>query len=279
MQVRFSKYHALGNDFIVVAGKEAPNKAAVGKLTRLICDRRTGVGADGVLYLSKATGSDLRADVFNSDGGWAEKSGNGLRIVGVHLYRSGKRRKEFSIEMGGRVNQVRLVKAIRNGFLAQAEIGRPDFRASQVPVKTKLTHIVNSPLPIGGEKIPITCLRVGNPHTVLVVDDFNFDWHTLGREIETSALFPERTNVEFVKVISRKKIRVAEWERGAGATGSSGTGAAAAVATGVMLGLTDRKCEVQFEPGSLHVEWNEESDSIILTGPVVSIAEGVYETP
>ena len=110
-----------------------------------------------------------------------------------------------------------------------------------------------------------------------MVETFAFDWQILGAEIEKARIFPRATNVEFVRVLSRSRIRVAEWERGAGATGSSGTGAAAAVAAGVMLGLVERKCEVQFEPGSLFIDWKTEPDSILLTGPVEYVMSGECE--
>jgi len=109
------------------------------------------------------------------------------------------------------------------------------------------------------------------------VNDFDFDWKTLGAEIEHHKAFPNRTNVEFVRILSRCKVEVADWERGAGATGSSGTGAAASVCAGVTMGLLDRKCEVIFESGSLYIDWQEEGNNIILTGPVEHVADGVFD--
>jgi diaminopimelate epimerase len=137
--------------------------------------------------------------------------------------------------------------------------------------------MINAPLKIGGVNIPVTCLSIGNPHTVLFVDNFNFDWKTLGTEIEKHKAFPNGTNVEFVKILSKNRLRLAEWERGVGATGSSGTGAAAAVTAAVVLGLTNRKCLVEFEAGSLNVNWRERDNVIELTGPVESICQGIFE--
>ena len=278
MLIKFTKYQALGNDFLVVESDKPWPKRSAAARTIAICNRRTGVGADGILLVSPSTKADRRVDVFNADGGWAEKSGNGLRIVAVHLHRKRPAKKKYVIEIGGRLDEVAILGKDRKGFKVRASLGTPAFKASDVPVKSKSLYVINRPMRIGAESILMTSLAVGNPHTIILVDHFEFDWQALGAEIEKARIFPNATNVEFVRVLSRSKIRVAEWERGAGATGSSGTGAAAAVAAGVMLGLVDRKCEVQFEPGSLFIEWKKETDSILLTGPVEFVMSGVYES-
>jgi diaminopimelate epimerase len=278
MKVNFAKYQALGNSFLVVESSQARNRAAWGKFARAICDHATGVGADGLLVISRQRGVDCRADVYNSDGGWAEKSGNGIRIVALHLHRKKGDRKTFTIAMGGALNQVTLIKKVAGGYQIRAEIGVPDFRAKAVPVKTRQPHLINQKLNIGKELVIATCLSVGNPHCVVPVDSFDFDWQAMGSQIEHAPIFPNRTNVEFVRVINRNKLQVAEWERGAGATGSSGTGAAASVAALVMLGRIERKCEVRFETGTLLVSWRTEDNVIELSGPVTVVATGVFET-
>jgi diaminopimelate epimerase len=135
---------------------------------------------------------------------------------------------------------------------------------------------INQPIVIEGRKFPVTSLSVGNPHTVLFVDNFDFNWGELGRIIEQSQIFPHRTNVEFAKIVNRRKIVLNDWERGAGATGSSGTGAAAAVVAGVVNGLVDRRAEVVFPAGSLFIDWSETDDNITLTGPAEYVCEGVF---
>ncbi len=159
----------------------------------------------------------------------------------------------------------------------KTDIGEPIFETSLVPVKSKSKFLINAEIKIGSANFPLTTLSVGNPHTVLFVDDFDFDWETLGAEIERLPIFPKRTNVEFVKILKRNKIFLSGWERGAGATGSSGTGAAAAVAAGVMNGQLERKCEVEFDTGSLNVNWRNSDNIIELTGPVEFIGEGYIE--
>lgn len=274
MKLRFDKYHALGNSFLVVETRSIGSRDKWVKIARSMCSTAVGIGADGLLVVSPSKVVDCRADVFNADGGWAERSGNGLRIVGLHLFRTKHARSSLWILMGGERCNVSVLKKGAGGQAVRAAIGSPDFLSKSVPVKSRLKHLINQKIKIGREEVIATCVSVGNPHCVVPVDSFDFDWKEMGRSIEYAPIFPKRTNVEFVRVISRKKIRVAEWERGAGATGSSGTGAGAAVAAMVMLGRVDRECEVQFDDGSLQVHWNSDTNHIELTGPVVHVASG-----
>ncbi|MBD3401274.1 diaminopimelate epimerase [candidate division GN15 bacterium] len=275
--IQFSKYHALENDFIVIEsrGRRLPKKS-LQRLAQTICNRRSGIGADGVAYLSTSRKADKRIDIYNADGSWAEKSGNGLRIAAVHLSRKSRGKRRFVFETATSKDLVTLGRLTRQGRLATAELGRPDFRAASVPVKVKKPFVINMPLKTGPEALPVTCLSVGNPHTVLVVQSFDFDWQTIGADLEQAKHFPNGTNVEFVRVTSRKRLEVADWERGAGATGSSGTGAAAAVCAMVMLGLAERECEVVFRTGSLQVHWRADDDIIELTGPVQLVCRGIF---
>lgn len=275
--MHFTKYQALGNDFLVVdtSRSRVPSRRR-SEFVVEICRRRTGVGGDGVLFLSKSRRADAKVEIVNGDGSPAEKSGNGLRSIAMHLWLKNKRRKTLSLEMNRELHKVDILEGNTSLANIRTDLGKPEFEAAKVPVKTDARTLLNSPLKLEGGKIPVTCLAIGNPHTVLIVDDFDFNWQELGAEIEKDKVFPNQTNVEFVKAVSRRKLRVADWERGAGATGSSGTGAAAAVCAGVMAGFADRQCQVQFERGSLFVHWNPDTDHIELTGPVGRVAEGEF---
>ncbi len=277
MNIVFAKYHALQNDFIVIDTTEQRiAKGQLSTLTLAICNRHTGVGADGVLFLEKSKQADNKVDVYNADGSWAEKSGNGLRIAAVHKYLQNKKRKRYNFEIADAIDEAVIKSAKQNKYIVSVLLGEPVFETAFIPVKTEQKYMIQSPLKIGRRNFPVTCLAVGNPHTVLFVDNFDFEWQALGDEIEHHHSFPERTNVEFVKIVNRNKIKVAEWERGAGATGSSGTGAAAAVCAAVFLGRVNRECEVVFETGSLFVSWSEKTNNITLTGPVTRICNGVF---
>lgn len=277
MHIKYSKYHALGNDFIIIDKPVSKIKKEEYPLfTRNACHRQTGIGADGVIYISDSKTSDAKLVLYNADGSWAEKSGNGLRITAYHRYLNDKRKTKFTFEMAEEFIQAVILDENDLCCNIQTELGSPSFETKKVPMKSKQDYMIQSELLIGGIKFPVTCLNIGNPHTVLFVDNFVFDWETLGEEIEHLPIFPERTNVEFVKIMNRKKLIVADWERGAGATGSSGTGAAAAVCAGVMSAQADRKCEVKFETGSLFIDWDETTNIVMLTGPVVKICDGNY---
>jgi diaminopimelate epimerase len=276
MRIPFTKYHALGNDFLAVESKTLWTQGLGRKLASRICDRKTGVGADGVLLISPSKKGERRIDVFNADGSWAEKSGNGLRIAALHCLSRERGRKSITFEIGGKLDEVTILKRTKTGAIVSANLGSPDFRASSVPIKSKSPYVINHPVKIGNKPVRLTALAVGNPHAVVIVDTLKFDWHALGAAIEKAPAFPNNTNVEFVRVINRRKIQVAEWERGVGPTGSSGTGAAASVAACVTHGLVERKCEVRFEAGSLHIEWDDRTGSILLTGPVEFVMSGEF---
>jgi len=280
MLIDFYKYHALKNDFMVIEqNKTRFTKNKLSKLAASICDRRTGIGADGIVYLSGTNKENMKIDIYNADGSWAEKSGNGLRIAGVHCYlnKNKHRKRNFFFQTTNSIDKVSIIKKVKKSYLVQTGLGEPLFDTASIPIKSKQKYMINSPLKVGGKNFPLTCLSVGNPHTVLLVDNFDFDWQSLGADIENNSAFPEKTNVEFVKIINRHKIKVADWERGAGATGSSGTGAAASVCAGVIMGLLDRQCEVVFESGSLFIDWSEKTNIIELTGPVTPIAKGTFD--
>lgn len=273
MKIPFYKYHALGNDFIVIMSDTQRLSASLrSRLTKAICSRHTGVGADGVLFVTKTS----KAEIYNADGSWAERSGNGLRIAALHLYHL-KKKKQLKIEMGGTIQDVVIGKSSKAGTIVSADFPPPNFLTKSIPMKFKAKHCINSPLKIGTTSLPLTALSVGNPHAILIVDSFDFDWRTIGADIETHSAFPNRTNVEFVKIITRRLCEVRLWERGVGETSSSGTGSMASVCAGVMLGLLDRKCQVKSEAGVVSVEWNAETDRITLSGPVSPVAFGVYQ--
>lgn len=279
MLITYHKYHALLNDFLVIdLRRHRLAKRRLPQLALKICHRKAGVGADGVVCLSRARGADVRLDIYNSDGGWAEKSGNGLRIAAVHTYltSSGRKRRTFRFATGSSVDEASMVKKTGAGYLVKTELGKPDFETRRIPVKSRRRFLINAPLRVGGKNFPVTCLSVGNPHTVLFVDNFDFDWPALGAEIERHRAFPNRTNVEFVKVVNRRKVKLADWERGAGATASSGTGAAAAVVAGVIQGILERRCRVIFDSGPLDIHWSEATGIIELTGPAEFVTGGTF---
>lgn len=271
--MRFTKLHGLGNDFLVARPGEGPAPAEAGELARRICNRHTGVGADGLILLEPDPGPPARSGfrVFNADGSEAEISGNGLRCAAAYLAWSGmlaSPRVLFRTAAGERPGEVLssdgLVYTVRMG------LGAPRLASRDIPFDDGRAHerLVEYPLSIVRRTFTVTCLSMGNPHCSLFVEAFpsRGEWMGIGAEIETHPFFPNRTNVEFVRVLSRSEIEVLFWERGVGETLASGTGSAAAAVSAMIKGLVDRAVTVRTAIGSLKVEWPEGGD-VLQTGP------------
>lgn len=280
--IPFTKFHGLGNDFIVADGRRLPRDLQ--KFARAITDRHTGIGADGLLVLLKPRGARNHAGVrfFNADGSEAEMSGNGVRCAGAALLDGKRLRRVLRIETPAGVKALELISsspAAKEGrWTFRVNMGKPILEPDRIPFKAGRhpAPVVAFPLPTAQGILAATVTSMGNPHCSIFVSDFSLTpWQTLGREIERSPLFPNRTNVEFVRVISKSEIEVRYWERGVGETMSSGTGSCGAVAACILNGLTRRAVKVRTLAGRLEVSWPKGGE-VLLTGPAKIIARGVY---
>lgn len=280
--MRFTKLHALGNDFLVVGPGAWQEATALGDLARRICDRHTGVGADGLILLGPEPGPPARMAfrIFNTDGSEAEISGNGLRCAAAFLARSGEPASTKVLFRTGAGN--RHCEIISPGgpvFEVKAGLGAPRLAAKDIPFDDGHTRdkVIDYPLRIGHAVHPVTSVSMGNPHCSLFFEDLpgRVERHQLGSEIETHPFFPNRTNVEFIRVVGRDEIEVLFWERGVGETLASGTGSAAAAVASMLKGLTDRRVRVRTALGGLTVEWSE-SGEVSQTGPAEFVFEGDY---
>jgi len=256
-KISFTKFHGLGNDFIVTNGRNL--SAETGRLAQAICDRHTGVGADGLLVVLKPRSAVNHARVLfiNADGSEAEMSGNGIRCAGAFLMRENPRRKALRIETAAGVKILELLSPA-----AEMKKGKWSFR---VNMGQPILDPGKIPFVAGKHPSPVIGFPMRTAHGVLAV----------GREIEHSPLFPNRTNVEFVRVISRKEIEVRYWERGVGKTMSSGTGSCGAVVASILNGFTGRAVKVRTLAGTLEVAWPRDKE-VLLAGPAELIADGVY---
>ena len=290
MKVRFAKFHGLGNDFLVVGGRGTPWRAglpaSLGPFARAITERHTGIGADGLVMIMppRRRSNDARARFFNADGGEAEMSGNGIRCAAAALLGERGLRAQSGSKPVVRIETVVGVKTLRRiaqagrGWVFEVGMGAPILDPAKIPFRAEgsSTPVVGFPLGTDRGLIPVTVTSMGNPHcTVLVADFKSIDWPRLGREIERNPLFPHRTNVEFVKVVSKSEIEARFWERGVGETLSSGTGSCGAVVACILNGLVRRKVRVRTLAGNLDVHWPERGE-VTLIGPVEKIAEGIY---
>jgi len=276
-EIPFSKLHGLANDFIVIDAREVTE--SLPQLAGAICARSTGVGADGLVAVlpPKSKRHDARFRFFNADGSEAEMSGNGIRCAAAFLAARTGTRKPLQIETAAGLKTIHILKSAAAKWLFRVSMGKPILATKKIPFKGEaLQPVVGFPLRTQRGVLLATVTSMGNPHcTIMVGDHTAIDWARLGQEIENSELFPNRTNVEFVKVISRDEIVVRFWERGVGETMSSGTGSCAAVVACILNRLTVRKVRVQTPGGQLEVSWPAGKE-VTLTGPAEDIMQGTY---
>lgn len=277
-EVPFWKFHGLGNDFLIARGEGLPG--GLSELARAVCDRHVGLGAAGFLVVlpPRKKKHDARVRFFNADGSEAEMSGNGIRCVGAFLMSGGKPKRTLELETLAGVKSLHLIEARGGKWTFRVGMGKPVLSPRKIPFRGAKgrSQLVGFRLPTQRGILPVTVTSMGNPHCSVFVADFEkIGWARLGREIGNNPLFPNRTNVEFVRVISRKEIAVRFWERGVGETSSSGTGSCAAVVACVLNGRTGRKVRVRTLAGTLHVAWPKGGE-VTLTGPAQSIARGTY---
>jgi diaminopimelate epimerase len=269
--MKFYKYHGLGNDYIVM------NPSEIGRdLTRreiiTICHRNYGIGSDGLLWGSAGTEPfDLR--IFNPDASEAEKSGNGLRIFARYLFDTKRVRlnKPFSVRTPGGLVRARVLSA---GKTVNVEMGNVSFDSQVIPVTGPPREVLNESLSVKGTNYTYCAATVGNPHCVVLVEEVSEELaRTAGPSIETDPRFPNRTNVQFMKVLDRKNIQIEIWERGAGYTLASGSSSSAAAAVARRLGYCDSDIRVHMPGGILEIKVNSDF-YISMTGPVARIGSG-----
>jgi diaminopimelate epimerase len=278
MKIEFTKLQALGNDYIYIdCLKRNLSRINFKKLAPSICDRHFGVGGDGLILILPGRKTKFKMGFYNPDGSEAEMCGNGVRCFARYLYQHRlSRRKKLWIETEKRLIQTEILNSDPNNFLIKVDMGEPLLDRKEIPAKGNLKFCIQEKLKIDGKVLEITSLSVGNPHTVVLVKNFPKDWQRIGALIEKHHMFPEKTNVEFARVLNPRKIELRVWERAAGETLASGTGACAALATAFFKGKTSRNAEVIFPHGKLKVEWDEFTNHLFVTGPTYEVFSGIY---
>ncbi len=271
---QFVKSHALGNDYIVLDETQL-SRPLTPEAVRRICDVHYGVGSDGILLLTAGNGAEFGVRIFNPDGGEAEKSGNGLRILAKFLFDHGYTEKpEFTVSTLGGTVRARLQMDQGRVTAITADMGRATFLSSEIPVAGPRREVVKETLDVGGQQITVTAVSVGNPHCVIFTDRLDEDEvRRFGPPIEHHESFPNRINVQFARVLGRERVSILIWERGAGYTLASGTSSCAVAAASVKNGLTDRRVTIESPGGELAVSVGENWD-LTLTGPASEICRG-----
>ena len=275
MNLVFTKYHALGNDYIVINPKDLSAPLTTEQV-KTICHRNFGVGSDGILLGPlPAETAKCALKIYNPDGSIAEKSGNGLRIFSRYLWDTQfVGNDEFLIQTdGGLVRST----VYDGGKMVKVEMGKVSFASEKIPVVGAPREVLNENITVGGREFSFCAATIGNPHCVLPLPEISAKLaHEYGPLLEVHPNFPNRTNVQFLKVLDRNNIQIEIWERGAGYTLASGSSSSAAAAVAHRLGLVDRSISVHMPGGIIKIEISD-GFAIRMTGPVTRVSEGVID--
>ncbi len=274
----FTKMQGLGNDYIYVEEFGVPLEN-VSSLAQRISDRHYGVGGDGLVLMGRSATADFRMRIFNADGSEAEMCGNATRCVGKYLFEKGLVQGDrFTLETLAGIRSLQLFCQGPTVTSVRVDMGRPRLVPADIPMHAEGESFINREIAVNGRRYKATAVSMGNPHLVVPVQGLaGFDVPLLGPFFEHHALFPKRTNTEFVEVIDRDNIRMRVWERGAGETLACGTGACASAVACALTGATNRTVTVHLQGGTLLIEWDE-NDVVHMTGPAVRVFAGTYQT-
>jgi diaminopimelate epimerase len=279
MPPSFIKFHGFGNDYIVIEAERLATIASLGEFARQICDRHYGAGADGIAVVSASLepSADFRVRIFNPDGSEAALSGNGTRCAAAYLfYQNLWEADELRLSTRSGVKRYFIRDRQEGKFIFDSELGQPHFASDAIPMLTegKLDRVVNYPLAVGNQKVMITAMEMGNPNCCIFVDSFTeLDWRALGPQIENHALFPDRTNVSFVKVHDRNNLELRIWERGVGETSASGSCSCASAVASMINEKADRRVNVKTPGGTVKIHWRDD-DEVVITGSAEVIYSG-----
>jgi len=282
MPPRFTKFHGLGNDYLVIETAQLAGIDDLGAFARRICNRHYGAGADGIAIVgpsdksSETDDADFTCRIFNPDGSEAGLSGNGTRCAVAYLHYQGLWNKD-ELRLSTRTGLKRYFLRGRPApgkYLFESELGQPKFDTPSIPMSNEppLERVVDYPF----ETFRITAMQMGNPNCCIFTDDFDsLDWRSIGKHIENHPQFPDRTNVVFVRVIDRKVIELRIWERGVGETTASGTCSCAGAVAAMVNDKADRDVRVIMEGGEVRIQWRPD-DQVVITGTAEVVYSGEW---
>jgi diaminopimelate epimerase len=274
--MKFTKMEGLGNDYVYVNcfQEQIENPA---ELARKISDRHFGVGSDGLILIKPSDEADFTMDMYNADGSRSEMCGNGIRCVGKYVYDYGLTDKtELTVSTLAGIKYLKMtIGSDDKVSMVTVEMGEPVLVPADIPAVSSNDRIIDEEITVGGVTYRTTCVSMGNPHSVVFVDDVDtFPLEQIGPLFETHEKFPRRVNAEFVQVIDRKTVKMRVWERGTGETLACGTGSCATAVACILNGKTDREVRVKLLGGDLLVSWDEKNNKIYMTGPAKVVFDG-----
>lgn len=276
--MRFTKMQGLGNDYVYVncfeEKIENPSEVAI-----KVSNRNFGIGSDGLIMINPSKVADFEMEMYNADGSRGEMCGNGIRCVGKYVYDYGLTDKtSISVETLGGIKYLSF--DVQDGKVKSVKVnmGSPKLSAKEIPIAADEEKVIDAPIIVDGKEYRMTGVSMGNPHTVVYIDDVQgLDIETIGPSFENHERFPKRINTEFARVIDRNTVEMRVWERGSGETLACGTGACAVAVASILNGLTEDKVTVKLLGGDLQIEWDREKDTVYMTGPAEVSFEGEIE--
>lgn len=272
--MQFCKMHGLGNDFIIIREKVDAGRDYEG-LAQKLCNRNTGIGADGILVVLPSKNADIQMRIINNDGSEANMCGNGIRCFARYVFEQGILTKdEFTVETKAGIVSPKLTVINNKVEEIKINMGKPLLKRSKIPMVGPDEEVIAEPINLAGKKYGITSLLMGVPHTIIFVDKIiDTEVEIIGPQLEKHSLFPEHTNVNFVEVLNKSEIRVRTWERGAGLTLACGTGCCASVVAAILNNRTKSKVTVHLGLGKLIIEYAPDG-TIYMTGPACYVCSG-----
>lgn len=278
--MKFTKMQGLGNDYVYVdcTSEMIENPEAV---ARYVSDRHFGIGSDGLILICPSEVADFEMRMYNADGSRGEMCGNGIRCVAKYVYDYGLTdQTHISVETLGGIKYLDLTVEDGKAKLIRVDMGTPGLAPEQIPILSDADRVVDEPILVDGVEYRMTGVSMGNPHTVIFVEDIEgLDLEKIGPSFENHERFPKRINTEFAHVLDRETVEMRVWERGSGETLACGTGACAVAVASILNGKTQDAVTVKLRGGDLKIEWDREADKVYMTGPAEVVFEGTIAIP
>lgn len=276
--MKFTKMQGLGNDYVYVNcfEEKIENPPAV---ARYVSDRHFGIGSDGLIMINPSEVADFEMEMYNADGSRGEMCGNGIRCVAKYVYDYGLTDKtQISVETLGGIKYLDLTVEDGKVVLVKVDMGKTELKSDLIPIISENEKVIDEPIEVDGQVYHMTGVSMGNPHTVIYVDDVkNLDLEKIGPKFENHERFPKRINTEFVHCIDRNTVEMRVWERGSGETLACGTGACAVAVASILNNLTDTRVTVKLLGGDLQIEWDQKKNHVFMTGPAKVVFDGVID--
>ena len=277
-RMKFTKMHGCGNDYVYVNCLEETVKHP-DKVAQFVSDRHFGIGSDGLILIEPSEVADFCMAMYNADGSRGEMCGNGIRCVAKYVYDYGLTDKtQISVETLGGIKYLDLTVEDGKVVLVKVDMGKPELKSDLIPIISENEKVIDEPIEVDGQVYHMTGVSMGNPHTVIYVDDVkNLDLEKIGPKFENHERFPKRINTEFVHCIDRNTVEMRVWERGSGETLACGTGACAVAVASILNNLTDTRVTVKLLGGDLQIEWDQKKNHVFMTGPAKVVFDGVID--